>query len=176
MAAETGPVIAAVRPLRDGDVSAVVLLREEVASEGRWIGEADPSEREATAARLTARVTDPRAGAFVAVVGDRIIGFLSVTDVHGCADLGMFVGRDHRSQGVGRMLLTAATTWAREAGCHKVVLEVWPHNVAAIGLYESAGFMAEGRRLRHHRRRDGSLWDSIEMGLVLDEASPGCPY
>jgi RimJ/RimL family protein N-acetyltransferase len=154
----------------------VVLLREEVASEGRWIGEADPAERDSTAGRLTTRVSDPRSGAYVAVVGDRIVGFLSVTDVHGCADLGMFVKRDHRGQGVGRMLLTAAVAWAREAGCHKVVLEVWPHNDTAIRLYESAGFVAEGRRVRHHRRRDGSLWDSIEMGLVLDEASPGCPY
>lgn len=165
-----------VRPLHESEVSAVVVLREEVAAEGRWIGDADPADRDATAARLTARVADARSGAHVAVLDGRVVGFVSVSDVHGLAHLGMFVEREHRGQGVGRRLLAAAVEWARESGCHKVVLEVWPHNHVAIRLYESAGFATEGRRFRHHRRRDGTLWDSIEMGLILDTVSPGNPY
>jgi RimJ/RimL family protein N-acetyltransferase len=165
-----------VRPLRESEVLAVVLLREAVAAEGPWIGDADPADRDATVARLTARVADARSEAQVAVLDGQVVGFVSVSDVSGCGDLGMFVDRDHRGQGVGRRLLTAAVAWARERGCHKVVLEVWPHNHSAIRLYESAGFVTEGRRLRHVRRRDGTLWDCIEMGLILDTASPGCPY
>ena len=48
-------------------------------------------------------------------------------------------------------------------------------NTRAIGLYEKLGFVVEGRYRRHWRRRDGSLWDSLLMGLVLDETSPGGP-
>jgi len=65
--------------------------------------------------------------------------------------------------------------WARGQGAHKIVLEVWPHNARAIGLYEKLGFVIEARYRRHWRRRDGSLWDALAMGLVLDEASPGGP-
>jgi len=32
---------------------------------------------------------------------------------------------------------------------------------------------AHGRRRRQYRRKDGSLWDAVLMGLVLDEDAPG---
>ncbi|MDZ4233037.1 MAG: GNAT family N-acetyltransferase [Dietzia sp.] len=175
-AVKAGAVTEVLMPLRETDVSAVVHLREHVAAEGRWIGEADPTDRVATATRLKAGIEDPQSGAYVAVVSSQVVGFVSIYDRHGCADLGMFVAHSHRGQGVGRRLLDAAIAWGRAAGCHKIALEVWPHNQAAIRLYQSAGFVIEGRRLRHHRRRDGTLWDSVEMGLVLDTTSPGCPY
>ena len=69
----------------------------------------------------------------------------------------------------------AFSTGPAERGAHKVVLEVWPHNTRAIGLYEKLGFVVEGRYRRHWRRQDGSLWDAVMMGLVLDETSPGGP-
>jgi hypothetical protein len=33
----------------------------------------------------------------------------------------------------------------------------------------------EGYRRRQYRRKDGALWDSVVMGLVLDDESPGHP-
>src|SRR5437016_3334305 len=54
-------------------------------------------------------------------------------------------------------------------------LAAWTHTHPAIGLYASFGFRVEGVRRRHYRRRSGALWDSVVMGLVLDEASPGGP-
>ena len=64
----------------------------------------------------------------------------------------------------------------RGTEAHKIDLEVWPHNTAARRLYERAGFVIEGRRRRHWRRDNGQLWDTIEMSLLLDEASPGSPH
>ena len=93
----------------------------------------------------------------------------------GQASLGMGIADGYRSVGLGTRLLEGVIDWARERGAHKVVLEVWPHNTRAIGLYEKLGFVVEGRYRRHWRRRDGSLWDSLQMGLVLDETSPGGP-
>ena len=49
----------------------------------------------------------------------------------------------------------------------KLELHVFPHNEAAIALYESFGFEREGYRKRHYRRRDGYV-DAILMALVLD--------
>jgi ribosomal protein S18 acetylase RimI-like enzyme len=64
-------------------------------------------------------------------------------------------------------MLAAAIERAREDGLHKLSLEVFPHNGAAIALYRKFGFVEEGRRVRHYRRANGERWDSIVMGLEL---------
>ena len=56
---------------------------------------------------------------------------------------------------------------ARADGLHKLALDVFPHNEAAIALYRKHGFVEEGRRIKHYRRANGELWDSIVMGLLL---------
>lgn len=45
-----------------------------------------------------------------------------------------------RGQGVGRLLMEAATELARSRGCCKVTLEVYRGNTAAAGLYRSCDF------------------------------------
>lgn len=52
-------------------------------------------------------------------------------------------------------------------------LDHWPWNHAGRRLYEKVGFVQEGYRPRQWRRRNGELWDMVEMGLVLDHTSPG---
>ena len=69
--------------------------------------------------------------------------------------------------GVESALMTAALRWAEEFGLEKVTLEVYPHNEVAIALYRKFGFVEEGRRVKHYRRANGGLWDSIVMGLLL---------
>jgi RimJ/RimL family protein N-acetyltransferase len=105
-----------------------------------------------------------RAGILIrAIVGSRYV------QVHyAVATLGMMVAWEHRRQGIGGRLLDESVRWARERGVHKVNLEVWPHNAAAVALYRSPGFTVEGRLRRHYRRANGELWDAITMGLVLD--------
>ncbi|HZD38988.1 MAG TPA: GNAT family N-acetyltransferase, partial [Actinomycetes bacterium] len=77
------------------------------------------------------------------------------------------VAEGWRGRGVGSALLRAAIERARQAGAHKVALQVWPHNAAAIALYEKLGFQREGLLRRHYRRRNGELWDAVIMGLQL---------
>jgi putative acetyltransferase len=158
------------------DVERVVFLREEVAGEDRWFGEASPDQREEVVARIVSGSDDPNVASFVARSGGEVVASLGITSTAGLAALGMFVQRDHRGRGLGGALLDTAVEWARSSDCHKVILEVWPHNLPARSLYLSRGFVDEGYRRRHHRRRDGTLWDSIDMGLVLDTTAPGCPY
>jgi len=79
---------------------------------------------------------------------------------YGVADIGMPVVEAWRGRGIGKLLLASAIQWAADAGAHKMALEVWPHNEAAIRLYRGAGFVEEGRKVRHYRRRNGDLWDS----------------
>ena len=79
----------------------------------------------------------------------------------------MMVAQAWRGRGVGSALVAAAIEKSREQGLHKLSLEVFPHNEAAIALYRKFGFVEEGRRVRHYRRESGELWDSVVMGLQL---------
>jgi RimJ/RimL family protein N-acetyltransferase len=76
------------------------------------------------------------------------------------------VAEQHRRQGVGRALMDAAESWAREVGVHKLELHVFPYNTAAIALYEGMGYEREGYR-RDHYRRVGGYVDAILMAKVI---------
>ena len=107
-------------------------------------------------------------GTFVAVEIGEIVGVVSVDPTpFGYGELGMFVGAGSRGRGVGTALVEAAIDWSRANGLHKVTLGVFPHNDAAIALYRKFGFVDEGLRVEHIRRKNGELWDLLEMGLPL---------
>jgi putative acetyltransferase len=157
-----------VRRAREQDLDAIVDLFVEVAAEGRWIGTELPVDRHHRRRRLAEALDKERAAILVAEAGGRIVGHLGMDLAgYGVADFGMLVADRWRGRGVGSALLRAAIDWAREAGAHKVALQVWPHNAAAIALYEKFGFQREGLLRRHYRRRSGELWDAVVMGLQL---------
>jgi len=116
----------------------------------------------------TALFAATSAESIVAVADGQIVGMIH-TNVsrHGFGELGMLVDRDWRGRGVGSALLQATIDWARDLGLHKLCLEVFAHNTAAIVLYRKCGFVEEGHRVRQYRRASGELWDSIIMGLPL---------
>ncbi|PWE18330.1 ribosomal-protein-alanine acetyltransferase [Marinicauda salina] len=68
-----------------------------------------------------------------------------------------------RSGGLGRSLLAAAETLAREAGAARLFLEVSAANAAALGLYAAAGYETTGRRPAYYA--DGS--DAVLMDKPL---------
>jgi RimJ/RimL family protein N-acetyltransferase len=162
------------------DFDAWFALRDAVAREGIYIGAEAPLDRDAHRAIYASWLATDDSTVFLAVCdadGEEVlVGSLGAQHAHGVVHLGMWVAADHRRRGIGRALLDACVAWARAQGAHKVALEAWPHNGAAIALYERAGFVHEGRLRRQWRRRDGSLWDAVAMALVLDEDAPGCPY
>jgi ribosomal protein S18 acetylase RimI-like enzyme len=164
-----------VRPLHADDVDAAMAMFAAVVDEGIWLGTEPGFDRAVRRARWLTAIDDPTQLALVAVGPDgEIVGNASASCApYGVADLGMAVADGWRGRGVGAALLDRLVEAAPGLGAHKVALEVWPHNVAAIGLYRSRGFEVEGRRRRHYRRADGELWDAILMGLVLDTSSPG---
>jgi RimJ/RimL family protein N-acetyltransferase len=158
-----------VRPAREDDLDAMVDLTVAVAEEGRWIGTEAPVDRERRRQRYAGDIQRDDTGVFVADAGGQLVGHLGlVLARYGVADLGMLVADGWRGRGVGRALLRAGVAWARQAGAHKISLQVWPHNRAAIALYERFGFQREGLLRGHYRRRSGELWDAVVMGLPLE--------
>jgi RimJ/RimL family protein N-acetyltransferase len=159
-----------IRPAHPRDAGPLVALAEDVSAEpegwlisdGGWRTVAD----ERRYLRALRRYRD--AAVFVAeVADDGIVGRLSLgRDPHPAsrhvADLGLMVAAAYRRRGIGRALLDQAVDWARAAGVRKLELHVFPHNEAAIALYESFGFTREGYRKEHYRRGRGYV-DAILM-------------
>ena len=151
-----------IRPALDGDRVPMATLFAAVAEERDGIATEPPVDVEARAAGW---LLD---GTLVAVADGAIVGSLHIhASRHGFGDLGMAVDRAWRGRGVGSALLAAGIEWARERDLHKLTLAVFPHNNAAIALYEKFGFVEEGRRVKQYRRASGELWDAVEMGLLL---------
>jgi RimJ/RimL family protein N-acetyltransferase len=151
------------------DVDALVAILVDVAGEGRWIGTEAPVDVEGRRERMVREVEGDDTIVLVAEAGGEPVGQLGLHLArYGVADLGMVVAPNWRGRGVGTALMAEAVERARAAGAHKIALQVWPHNAAAIALYERFGFQREGYLTRHYRRRSGELWDAVIMGLRLD--------
>lgn len=160
-----------VRPTHVDDLDAAISVIEVVAGEGIWVGAELPIDRDARRVRMTATVERDDCLSLVAVTDDGVVcGTLGlVHDGMGHADLGMMLLPEVRGQGVGSALLSAALDWARfRPEIDKVCLQHWPHNAAAHALYRRHGFQVEGYLHRHWRRNDGSLWDAVVMGLLVE--------
>jgi RimJ/RimL family protein N-acetyltransferase len=113
----------------------------------------------------------PHAAVLVAEENGVIVGRLSIArDMHPAsehvADVGLMVARDYRRRGTGTALMEEAERWAETAGISKLELHVFPHNEAAIALYEGLGYEREGFRRKHYRRRS-ELVDAILMAKEL---------
>jgi len=154
-----------VRPARPEDAPATAALFAAVAAERDGIASEPPidvAERTVVFARSAASSVVAEAAA------GQVAGMLHVeASRHGFGELGMLVDRAWRGRGAGSALLAAAADWARDRGLHKLCLEVFAHNTAAIAAYRRAGYAEEGRRVAQYRRASGELWDTIVMGLLL---------
>jgi ribosomal protein S18 acetylase RimI-like enzyme len=128
----SGPQVT-VRRATAADADAVVAMLVEVAGEGRWIATEAPVDVEQRRRRLVEDIEREDAIVLVAEAGGQPVGELGLHLArYGVADLGMAVAAGWRGRGVGSALLAEAIDQARTAGAHKVALQVWPHNAAAI--------------------------------------------
>jgi RimJ/RimL family protein N-acetyltransferase len=164
-----GVVDVTVRTETEADIDDELDVLESVGAEGRWLGLEVPFDRAARADRIRDDLRHPEAyGAFVAETGGKVIGFIGLRLApYGVASIAMAILSGFRGEGIGTRLVERGIAWAKDAGAHKLALEVWPHNEAAIALYKKVGFTEEGRLRRHYRRRNGQLWDALVMGMPL---------
>ena len=163
-----------IRPAEPRDTAEIVALARAVAAEPEGWLLADSRWRSAAAERRYIRAVRRHADAvlLVAEMDGALAGRLSLSrDPHPLsahvADLGLMVGAAYRRRGIGTALLDAAEEWANAAGVTKLELHVFPHNTAAIALYDRHGYEREGYRRRHYQRPDGELVDTILMSKLL---------
>ena len=86
---------------------------------------------------------------------------------------GISVLRESWGLGLGRRMLEMLIDWAARGGViRKINLGVAPSNTRAIALYESLGFVVEGRMTRSVAV-NGVLDDTLLMGLAIDPVHGG---
>ena len=166
-----------IRSAEPSDAAALVELGRDVGSEpGRWLITSDEWRSASDERRyLRALRRYDHAAVFVAEAEDgAIVGRLSLArDQHPAsahvADLGLMVAASHRRLGIGTSLLEAAVHWARERAVTKLELHVFPHNPAAIALYERFGFESAGVRPGYYH---DNKEDAVIMWRTVAEAQP----
>jgi L-amino acid N-acyltransferase YncA len=82
------------------------------------------------------------------------------------ADISVYVERQWRGKGAGRVLLTRLIELGREHGYHKLVLSAFPFNRGGMALYDKLGFRTVGI-YKEQGQLDGSWVDTIIMERLL---------
>ena len=130
----------AIRPIRDGDETAVAELWRECGLVRPWN---DPL-RDIGSARANAS-----SDIFVVVSGegDRQIAGSVMAGYEGHRGWVYYVAvaPEHRSQGLGEKLMRHAEAWLAEAGAPKVMLMIREDNEAVRRFYEGLGYEVEER-------------------------------
>jgi ribosomal-protein-alanine N-acetyltransferase len=135
------------------DVPAVHEIEQDVFDASPWSQETFISE--------LSGVPDTRWYA-VATRDDSVVGYVGLMTVDGDGDIQTLArARSAAGQGIGQLLLDAATACARERGCTQLLLEVRADNQSARDLYERNGFEAMARRSNYY----GHDEDAVVMRL-----------
>lgn len=162
-------MVTAVRPLRKGDLDAVLSI-EAASNPHPWHeGDFRPFVAAAgdAATAPAGREPEPKRGAVkrawvhAGPDGGGVRGFACIAAVADEVELqSLAVEPAARRAGIGSALLEHLLEWAREEGYRALHLEVRAGNVAAIALYRRFGFAQTGRRRAYYQ-------DNGEDALLL---------
>ena len=157
-------------PLRPEHAAAVL----EVYAEGIATGQATFETRVPTWEEWDrARLPDHR---FVAVDGDRVLGWVAVSPVSaraayaGVVEQSIYVAAAARGRGVGAALMARLVDSCDAGGVWTIQSGVFPENTASLALHRACGFRTVGVRERVARHRaHGDRWRDV---VLLERRSP----
>lgn len=86
----------------------------------------------------------------------------------GVGDFSVYVAREARGQGAGRIAMVALAAEARARGFWKLVGRIFPENEASLALCRKLGFREVGV-YRRHARLDGAWRDVVVVELLLGD-------
>jgi L-amino acid N-acyltransferase YncA len=90
----------------------------------------------------------------------------------GIGEFSVYVRRDYRGHGAGRMVPAALIAAAEAAGLHKLTSRVFPENAASRALLQGLGFEEIGVH-RRHGQLDARWRDCVIVERFLDTGTPG---
>lgn len=108
----------------------------------------------------------------VAEVDHCVVGWVSLNPYshrpayQDVADLSIYIDRNHRGKGIGKVLLSGIEKEAIQSGIHKIVLFTFPFNQLGQGLYTSMGYREVGV-FKEQGKIDGHYVDVMVMEKIL---------
>lgn len=108
----------------------------------------------------------------VAEEDGRVLAFASTSAYRprdcyaGIAEFSVYVAREARGRGAGRVAMEALIAEAERAGFWKLVSRVFPQNTASLRLLRSLGFREVGR-YEKHGKLDGVWLDVVIVERLL---------
>jgi phosphinothricin acetyltransferase len=87
----------------------------------------------------------------------------------GVGEFSVYVARDARGRGAGRVAMVALIAESESAGLWKLVSRVFPENAASLALLRGVGFREVGT-YRRHAKLDGSWRDVVIVERLIGEA------
>lgn len=157
-----------IRPTEEKDLPELLTLYRSVADTPQGIARSKEEINESYIQSIWRGVQDGGLG-MVAVLNSRIIGEIhaSTKGVHIFNHLLSFltigVSPDFQGKGVGKQLFRAFLSYIENhrTDIYRVELEARASNTAGIRVYESVGFILEGRMRNQTRNIDGSHEDGV---------------
>jgi L-amino acid N-acyltransferase YncA len=135
-------------------------------------------ETELRSAAIIARQLAARADRYPTVVVERdgqVLGVAWTSEYRpreayaGVAEVSVYVAREARGQGIGRLALGALIEAAEARGFWKLVSRIFPENLASRRLCAGQGFREVGL-YRRHGRLSGRWRDCVIVERLLGEA------
>lgn len=110
----------------------------------------------------------------IAEVEGKIVGFTrlegnKLSRFRHKAEFGICISKEYWGHGIGKVLLEKILMWADTVGIKKISLTVVQTNTKAIQLYKRYGFVEEGLLINDRIHKDGSYYNTVIMGRVLDK-------
>ncbi len=102
----------------------------------------------------------------------RVLAFASTSTYRprecyaGIAEFSVYVAREARGRGAGRVVMEALIAASERAGLWKLVSRVFPQNTASLRLLKSVGFREVGR-YEKHAKLDGVWMDTVIVERLL---------
>jgi L-amino acid N-acyltransferase YncA len=128
---------------------------------------------------LTTRLADRRYALWVAVGADGgVLGWAGLSGYRprdcyaGIAEFSIYLDREVRGQGIGRLLLGALIDAARAGGFWKLVSRIFPFNTASRRLCAACGFREVGL-YEKHGQLDGRWLDVVIVERLIPENLAG---
>ncbi|WP_053369015.1 GNAT family N-acetyltransferase [Bacillus sp. FJAT-27245] len=154
------------------DAEGTFEVQKSVVAEGRYLMTAPEEfnktidQHEEWIKRIT---SSERETLFVAERNGEIAGFIIFQSpdrkrLSHTGTFGIMISKEHRGQGLGKLLLKTLLDWAEKNPLiEKVSLAVFSTNQRAIAFYKSFGFMEEGRKVKEVKFGENEYADDILM-------------
>ena len=96
--------------------------------------------------------------------------YRSRTCYAGIGEFSVYVAREARGRGLGRIAMEALISASERSGLWKLVSRIFPENAASLALCRSLGFREVGTYGRH-ARLDGEWKDVVIVEKLIGEAA-----